>query len=132
VPTLDAVAYQHREGAARLWVVASAGRGLLYAGQYRRWQGRLRREGDYLVVTPEELGQRLAQARTESLVAGELERAEVEAILGRAARARVATPAGALRRAAYLAELGLWSFAERGPDDAAALQPLYLRRGPRE
>jgi hypothetical protein len=40
------------------------------------------------------------------------------------------TPAGQLRRAAYLAELGQIRIAAQDYDNLSALQPLYLRRPP--
>jgi tRNA threonylcarbamoyladenosine biosynthesis protein TsaB len=131
VATLDALAYQHRDGGPHVCAVVEAGRGQLYVGTYRRSAGRLRRAGDFQVWSAEELAAGLAGARHAWFVAGEID-AAVEAALAHAlgGRVRIASPAARPRRPAYLAELGLWHLARDGRADAAALQPIYLRRAP--
>jgi hypothetical protein len=77
-------------------------------------------------MTPAELSTRIADG---SVVCGEW-RAETELALRAAVgeRARIRSPLAG-RRAAWLAELALARAAEPGTaDDAAALEPLYVRR----
>jgi tRNA threonylcarbamoyladenosine biosynthesis protein TsaB len=130
VATLDVVAYQHCHAAAQLCAVVQAGRGQLYVGMYRRWQGRPRRAGNFMVRDVSELAEDLAAVGQAPFVCGELDPAAVAVLEGRVGgRLRLASPAAALRRTAFLAELGRWQIAAHGRADAAALQPIYLRRG---
>lgn len=131
VATLDAVAYQHRQAGAQLCAIVQAGRGQLYVGTYRRVRGRLRRAGVFRVRELAELASELAALRTVPYLCGELDAAAVAVLEGQLGdRLRLVSPAAALRRPAFLAELGRWHIAEHGWPDAAALQPLYLRRTP--
>jgi tRNA threonylcarbamoyladenosine biosynthesis protein TsaB len=127
VPTLDAVAYQHRHSASRLLAVVEAGRGQSYAGVYRSTSRGIVLSGNLEVLSTAELVA-LAAAHGKVLVCGEVSRDTMEA-LADLPGVRLASPADSLRRPAYLAELGAARLAARGADDAAALQPLYLKRG---
>lgn len=132
VPTLDAVAYQHRAAAPQHIAVVDAGRGKLYIAPYRRQQGALHRSGEYQALSVDGLVAQVQAADTPTLVCGELT-AEIVARLRAGARVpgegmlRLVSPAAAMRRAAFLAELGRWMLADRGAPDPAALQPVYLR-----
>jgi tRNA threonylcarbamoyladenosine biosynthesis protein TsaB len=145
VPTLDALAYQFSPASAAqaaVCAVVDAGRGQKYVGWYRNAPGGLRRAGDLQVLSVEELGSALARGGTPPLVAGELtadEAARVQELAGATSAAgtagstarttvRIAPPAAALRRPAFLAEIGLWRLATGGAADPSGLQPIYLRR----
>ncbi|HEU5315132.1 MAG TPA: tRNA (adenosine(37)-N6)-threonylcarbamoyltransferase complex dimerization subunit type 1 TsaB [Chloroflexota bacterium] len=128
VPTLDALAHQHRALTGTLVALVDAGRGQVYAGTYRAAARGLTRRGEFVVLSEEELIEHVAALSGAAWIVGEMwpERAQVLAALP---KVRVATPAGTLRRPAHLAELGYARFLRDGPSDAAALQPLYLKRG---
>ena len=130
IPTLDAAAYQHRHVSGTILAVVSAGRGLLYAGVYRSTARGLRRSGEFLTLTAEELAETASQLGPSPLVCGELEPAVIDSLHGATpATVRLVSPAARLRRTAFLGELGLWELVTRGPADPASLQPIYLRRG---
>jgi tRNA threonylcarbamoyladenosine biosynthesis protein TsaB len=133
VPTLEAVAYQHREASAALCAVVAAGRGMYHVGTFVRRRGGVVQEGDYAVLDAAELAARLAAAPRPPLLCGELYPdlvASLRAAGPPAPGVRYATPAAALRRPAFLAELALARLDAVRPADAAGLQPLYLRRTP--
>jgi tRNA threonylcarbamoyladenosine biosynthesis protein TsaB len=154
VPTLDALAYQQAaSGAApaRLIAVVGAGRGQYYAGTYSVVRRQLRREGEFVVLSSDELHAATRRPKRDLLVCGELddiqegdeaggtgiaglvesvELAEASKKASSGSAVRFASPAAGVRRAAFLAELGRWVFATEGPADAALLQPVYLRRSP--
>ncbi len=139
VPTLDAVAYQHREAGSVLCAVVDAGRGQYYTAFYRSGHGvphggarsELQRLGEYAVVTAEELAEHVMAAGPGVYVGGELNTALVGLLASRAGAAwRCATPSAALRRPAFLAEIARGRLSAISPTDAETLQPLYLRRTP--
>jgi tRNA threonylcarbamoyladenosine biosynthesis protein TsaB len=125
VPTLDVVARPHQAQRLPIWAVLQAGRGRICAAQYRRRRGRWRRQGPLRLTTLDELCDEIEEP---GLFCGELDDRDAALIGDRLGpRARVASPAASLRRAAYLAELG-WVRLKRGDsDDATALSPIYLQ-----
>ena len=127
VPTLDAVAYQHRAASGSLVALIDAGRDQVYAGTYRSSARSLTRRGDFQLLSHAELVAHVA-ALGSAWVVGEMwpERAAALAALP---KVRVASPSATLRRPAHLAELGYMRFLAHGAPDPAALQPLYLKRG---
>jgi len=148
VPTLDAVAYQHRAVSGALVALVDAGRGQVYAGTYRSAPRSLTRHGDFQVLSDAELLSHVAALgggvgkrhggdtdaggvpRTHAVVwvVGEMW-PERKAALAALPKVRVASPSSTLRRPAHLAELGYMRFLAQGAPDPAALQPLYLKRG---
>jgi tRNA threonylcarbamoyladenosine biosynthesis protein TsaB len=131
VPTLDTTAYQHRQVSGSLLAVVSAGRGMLYTGTYRSSARGLRRVGEFASVTTDELVSQVLGLGTSTFVCGELDRGAVLALQNAASMkvVRMVGPAGRLRRAGFLAELGYWNLLTHGATDPATLQPIYLRRG---
>lgn len=127
--TLDVIAW----GAAaagverRVWALLDAGRGQIYAAAYATGisaRGWAPLDG-YHILTPEELAVRIDGP---VLCSGEWRdetRAALEGLAG--GTVRFASRLGG-RRASWLAELALARAAEGAGDDAAALEPLYLRR----
>ena len=146
IPTLEAVAYQHRDSAARLCAVVDAGRGQLYVARFERvaggrgrgssgargparWAGLPGQRGQVAVLTPDELAGRLAGERRPLLVCGEVYPRLIDSLRAEAASRRaLRLPRRALRRPAFLAELALLRLAAGAVGDPAPLQPLYLRR----
>jgi tRNA threonylcarbamoyladenosine biosynthesis protein TsaB len=128
VPTLDAVAHQHRAVPGSLVALVDAGRGQVYAGTYRGGVRGLVRRGAYAVLSDDELLAHVATLKGGAWVVGELGAARAHA-LASLQKVRVATPAGTLRRPAHLAELGYARFLQGDLPEAAALQPIYLKRG---
>ena len=142
IPTLEAVAYQHRDAAARLCAVVDAGQGAALRRPFRAQGGGRgggpraggpgggpRQRGQVAVLTPDELAGRLAAERRPLLVCGELYPRLIDPLRAEAAPGvRFVSPAGALRRPAFLAELALLRLAAGAVGDPAPLQPLYLRR----
>jgi tRNA threonylcarbamoyladenosine biosynthesis protein TsaB len=125
VPTLDALAYAHAGRGLPLWAVVRAGRGRVCAGFYPvggSWPGR----GDYRLTRLDELP---VVGEGPVLFVGEIDQADAGRLHQRwGARAIIGSPAVALRRAGYLAELG-WQRLQRGErDDPASLSPIYLQQ----
>ena len=124
IPTLDVIAQAHAGLRSPLVAVLQAGRGKLAAMRYVRSRGGWRRQGDVTVTTIERIG---ADWDRPTWLCGELDagaRAAVQARLGD--RVRLPEPAGCLRRAGFLAELGWQRLCAGQADDLDALQPIYL------
>ncbi|MFC2023816.1 tRNA (adenosine(37)-N6)-threonylcarbamoyltransferase complex dimerization subunit type 1 TsaB [Chloroflexota bacterium] len=128
VPTLDAVARPHMVQQLPIRAILRAGRSRICAGLYALDEGRWRRKGPFFLGTLEEL---CSQTEEDCLFCGEIDSQDSERIqrqLG--SRATIVTPASAVRRAAYLAELG-WERLSRGDsDDVSTLSPIYLQHPP--
>ncbi|MBF6591188.1 MAG: tRNA (adenosine(37)-N6)-threonylcarbamoyltransferase complex dimerization subunit type 1 TsaB [Ktedonobacterales bacterium] len=129
VPTLDCVAWEQRLAPGPLWAILEAGRGQVYAARYATPMaspGAWAPAEGYAVLTPGEVVARVEAAPV--LFCGEwreeTQRALVTAL---GARARFTSPLS-IRRAACLAELALARAAHGQYDDAARIEPLYLRR----
>ena len=127
VPTLDAVAQQHRTTSGFLVALVDAGRGQVYAGTYRAGARGPARRGDFAVLSEAELVDHVAALGGGAWVVGEMWPGRAQA-LSALPKVRVASPSGTLRRPAFLAELGYSRFLRDGAPDAASLQPLYLKR----
>ena len=126
--TLDVIAWGQAAAQSPVWALLEAGRGQLYAAEYRSpsespigWAP----VRGYRILTPGELGEAIGQP---VLFCGEWReetRVAISAAVGR--RARFA-PAWGNRRAIWLAQLALARAVNGSPDAAAVLEPLYLRR----
>lgn len=127
IPTLDILAVAQPPAALPLAAVLRAGRGRLAVGWYQygaisghaRWQV----QGEIEVLTPDELGQRI-QAPT--LVCGELDDEERRLLGRKNKQIMLASPAQAVRRPGFLAELGWQRWQRDELDDIASLAPFYL------
>jgi tRNA threonylcarbamoyladenosine biosynthesis protein TsaB len=127
--TLDVIAWgAAAAGVERtIWALLDAGRGQIYAAAYAPdvSAGEWAPLDGYHVLTPEELAARIDGP---VLCSGEWRdgtRATLEGLAG--SHVRFASRLGG-RRASWLAELALARAAAGARDDAAALEPLYLRR----
>ncbi len=125
VTTMEAEAYQHAAGGLPVCPVYNAGRGEIAAALYQQRGVRWRQLVPEHITTLDALA---AETKVETLFAGEYVTAigvRLRRLLGR--KAVIASPPARLRRAAFLAELGLKRAKSGDYDDAATLQPLYLR-----
>lgn len=123
--TLEALAYQHGslslpvrpilEGGGREFATS------LYKVQRNHWT---QIEEPHLAS----LDDICAATTQRTLLCGEISSAVAAQLRARLDQAIIAPPAANARRAGYLAELGWLSIAEGRADNAATLQPLYLRR----
>lgn len=118
VPTLDAMAAMLPFASLPVCPVIDARKGEVYAALYR-WDGRaMRRESDYLAVSPDDLSARL---REPTIVVGDAGASVASP------HVRLAPAARRLPSAACVGQLGLERL-RRGESVAAAdLAPLYLR-----
>ena len=125
VPTLDATAYAHRRESAPVCAIVPAGRGRWCAALYRATEGRWQRQSEYLLSTPERLAALLQEP---TLVCGEID-APLSEFLRRVAGPHVilASPASALRRPGYLAELAWQRLSVGERDDLVTLAPIYVQ-----
>ena len=125
VGRLEADAYQHANFAGPICAVHRAGRGELAWATYRGTPSGWREALPPRLTTPDGL---LASVRGATLFCGEIDdelAARLSERLG--AKARFASPATSLRRAATIAELAWRRLTAGQADDAASLRPIYLR-----
>lgn len=129
ISTLEATAYQHAEAGWPVCAVQNAGREEIAVAVYQQKprKGWTQLASEHL-TTPAALA---AEIKERTIFCGEFD-AAVTAHLKRLfkARAIIPPPAGQLRRAAFLAELGRRRLEAGICDSAASLQPIYLRRPP--
>ena len=124
VPTLDALAATLPFAAAPVCPLLDARKGEVYFSRYRWTDGGMKREWDYLALSPEAAAERLVPP---VIVLGDGV-AACRPFLGRlGAGVRIASPAHSLPSPAVVGELG-HALLESGQAVAAeALVPLYLR-----
>jgi tRNA threonylcarbamoyl adenosine modification protein YeaZ len=123
--TLEAEAYPHADTGLPIYAVARAGReyaAAAYRGRGRRWR---QIEAEH-ITTVAALCDKVTARTVFSGDAIAVIAAELKQRLG--AKAVITSPAGRLRRAGYLAELGLKRLQAGDQDDPASLQPIYLRK----
>lgn len=125
VATLDIVAAAVRRLDTDLVVLAEAGRTRLWAGQYQ-WSDKKGWEaGDEPVLTSwDEL---LGRLQVPVAFAGEISASAAKLIRRANRSAHIVSPAGSVRRAAVLAEIGHARLKAKKVSDADSLAPLYLR-----
>jgi len=125
IPTLDVITYAVGDPGGPVIAVLEAGRKRLCVAPYTFADGWPRQAGE-LELVHEDTWEPDASAPI--LVAGELSAAVVERLMARpdADNIAIASLAGSLRRAGYLAELA-WNRLEDGQvDDLTQLSPIYL------
>ena len=123
VPTLDALAHAQPPRQERMVAVLQAGRGRVASVVYRFREGAWRAEGGPAVGDWASLTAAVVEP---TYFCGEIDAAGVEALRRLKRMAIVPSPAFALRRAAYLAELAWRRLRQNNPDDPATLAPIYL------
>ncbi len=123
VPTLDILAAGQPVRDLPMAAVLQAGRGRLALVWYQAQSGAWVAQGAPQVVRVEELAQ---QIHKPTLVCGELSAEERQVLARKRKNVVLVSPAGSLRRPAYLAELA-WRRWQLGKvDDAVMLSPIYV------
>jgi len=125
VPTLDIVAAAVTRMETDLIVVGQAGRTRLWAGQYswnekRGWES----VGDPILTQWDTL---ISRVQGPVAFAGEIDAASAKLIRRANRSAVVVSPAGSVRRAAVLAEMGWAHWKKQRVTAADDLAPLYMR-----
>ncbi|MFC2072828.1 tRNA (adenosine(37)-N6)-threonylcarbamoyltransferase complex dimerization subunit type 1 TsaB [Chloroflexota bacterium] len=125
VSTLEVEAYQHAERGLPICPIFNAGREEIAAAMYQRKQNKwCQLTGEY-ITTVETL---CSQITTKTIFCGEfVSSIATELRKELKQKAIILPPAAGLRRASFLAELGLKRFRVGDYDNPATLQPLYLR-----
>jgi len=125
VSTLEAEAYQQAERGLPVCPVFNAGRGEIATAMYQKKGGQWRQLTAEHLTTVDAL---CSQITTKTVFCGEFVpsiAAELKKQLKQ--KAVMLSSAAGLRRAGFLAELGLKRFEAGDYDDLVTLQPLYLR-----
>lgn len=123
IPTLDVTAAAQPHILDDLWSISQAGRGRINAGLYT-WPGGTWQAVDAaLLLTWADLIERIEKPVQ---IAGEIDAHGREQLAPLGERVILSSPAQALRRAGFLAELAYRRFEAGQTDDPAALAPQYL------
>jgi tRNA threonylcarbamoyladenosine biosynthesis protein TsaB len=123
ISTLDVIGLQASAISDDVWAVLPAGRGQVYAAHFVGRGPGWRRDGDYRLLSAEELIPELPGAE----VAGDGVELLFQNQRDHSSLRPVAFGPCALRRAAFLAELGRIYLQSGGRDQLDDLEPLYLR-----
>jgi tRNA threonylcarbamoyladenosine biosynthesis protein TsaB len=123
LPSLDVLAASQPVETALLAAVLRAGRGRLAVGWYQAQDGRWKPSGRIEVLTPEALGERIQEP---TWICGELDEEERRFLGRKRKNVLLASPAQALRRPSFLAELAWLRWQDGQVDDPALLSPIYL------
>lgn len=125
VPTLDATAYAHSHQPLPVCAVLPAGRGRWCTAFYQLIADTWQRRSEYALVSLNEL---IALLQEPTLVCGELDASLAQALREAVPnQAVIVSPAFAVRRAGYLAELAWRRFTRGECDDLPSLSPIYLQ-----
>jgi tRNA threonylcarbamoyl adenosine modification protein YeaZ len=128
ISTLASTAYQHAEAGLPVCVIQNAGREEIAAAIYKKKRKIWTEVVAEHITTLEVLAPKI---REKAVFCGEFNSAtslKIKKIFK--TKAILPTPAGQLRRASYLAELGQQRLQAKDFDNLSTLQPLYLRRPP--
>jgi len=123
LPTLDIVAAAEPLSENPLLAILQAGRGRLAVGTYAAVLGAWRSQGEARVTNIEELSESI---RRPTIVVGELAAPERQILARKRKNVLLASPARAVRRPAYLAELAWHRWQHGKVDDVVTLSPIYL------
>lgn len=122
VPSLDILASAQPALNLPMIVTLRAGRGRIALRRYQCREGAWQAQGDYQILTPEQLASALDQP---TWLCGEFEASE-RRILTANPNVQLASPSLCLRRAGTLAEIG-WRLWQAGQTTSpASLTPIYL------
>jgi tRNA threonylcarbamoyl adenosine modification protein YeaZ len=126
VDSLEVEAYQYAETGLPVCPVFNAGRGEVSTALYQKLPAGWQQIRAGHIATVEQL---CSETVEKTLFCGEYLPAIAAQLTSRlGGKALIASGATDLRRAAYLAELGMKRLASGDTDDVATLQPVYLRR----
>ena len=125
ISTLEAEAYQHADRGLPVCPVFNAGRGEIATAMYRRKRNKWCQLTAEHITTVEAL---CSQINSKTVFCGEFV-PSIAAQLRKELKQKavILSPAAGLRRASFLAELGLKRFEAGDYDNPVTLQPLYLR-----
>ena len=126
ISSLETEAYQHAETGLPICPIFNAGRGEIATAIYQKKHGEWRQLITEQITTVETL---CSQITTKTMFCGEfipLIATQLRKQLKQ--KAVIPSPTTGLRRASFLAELGLKRLKAGDYDNPATLQPLYLRR----
>lgn len=126
VPTLDALAAAQPLRDLPLAAVLQAGRGRLALVWYRAGNNGWQAQGPARTTTADALAEEIDHP---TLVCGELTAEERQRLARKRVNVLLASPAQAVRRPAFLAELAWKRWQNGNVDDLAALAPIYLHVG---
>jgi tRNA threonylcarbamoyladenosine biosynthesis protein TsaB len=126
VPSLDITAYGQPVMDMPMAAVLSAGRQRLAVGWYEAKNNAWQPTGLVEVLDVQSLSERI---QTPTLVCGELTEDDRRTLGRRYRNVRMASPARAMRRPSYLAEIGYKRWVVGKTDDPASLSPIYLHVG---
>jgi tRNA threonylcarbamoyladenosine biosynthesis protein TsaB len=127
VPSFDiqAAAQPLMENVTLLTVI-QAGRGRLAVNRFAAQDSAWKSSGDVKVTTAEELASKI---KGPTLVCGEIDDTLRQLLARKRKNVMIASPAQALRRPSYLAEIA-WQRWQKGEvDDVVSLSPIYLHLG---
>lgn len=125
VPTLDIITYAVGDPGGPILAVLEAGRGRICVARYHFEEGLPIQEGDFELWTASEWQ---VEVKEPTLVTGELSGDLADRLLQppSADSIAMASLAGSLRRAGYLAELAWDRLLDGQTDDLDTLSPIYL------
>jgi tRNA threonylcarbamoyl adenosine modification protein YeaZ len=128
IGTLEAAAYQHAETGLPVCAIQNAGREEIAVAVYQKKRTRWCQLSAEHISTIEALPDIL---KDKTIFCGEISPLNATRLKKLFKNlAVISTPAGQIRRAAYLAELGQQRIKDGNFENVATLQPLYLRRPP--
>ena len=126
ISSLEAEAYQHAEIGLPICPIFNAGRGEIATAIYQKKRNEWRQLITEHITTVETL---CSQITTKTIFCGEfIPLIATQLTKQLKQKAVIPSPATGLRRAGFLAELGLKRLKAGDYDNLATLQPLYLRR----
>ena len=126
ISSLEAEAYQHAETGLPICPIFNAGRGEIATALYQKKHNEWRQLTTEHITTVETL---YSQITTKTIFCGEfIPLIATQLTKQLKQKAVIPSPATGLRRASFLAELGLKRLKAGDYDNPATLQPLYLRR----
>jgi tRNA threonylcarbamoyladenosine biosynthesis protein TsaB len=123
IPTLDFLAYAQPVQEYPLAAILRAGRGRLAVGWYSAVQGAWQLQTEAKVYNLEELSRQILKP---TLVCGELTAVERQVLSRKRKNVILASPAQALRRPSYLAELAWQRWQDGQVAEVISLAPIYL------
>jgi tRNA threonylcarbamoyl adenosine modification protein YeaZ len=128
IGTMEAAAWQYAESGLPVCPLFNAGRDEIAAAIYQQKEERWLLLVEQHITSAEKLCRHID---CKTIFCGEATEAVFELIKDRlGTKAVIPSPASRLRRAAFLAELGIKRLEAGNCDNPSSLQPIYLRRPP--